>query len=140
MSTGSMLEVLDIQFTDYDDNSLTVSMPVDHRTHQPMGILHGGASVALAETVGSSAANLCVDDNHYCVGLDINTNHIRSRRSGIVYATARSFHRGRTTQVWEIRMEDEAQKLIAISRLTMAVLPIPASNPEQTRIKGITKD
>jgi len=122
MSAGNMLELIDIQFTVKGDNSLSASMPVDHRTHQPMGILHGGATVALAESVGSSAANLCVDDDHYCVGLEINTNHISSRRKGCVTATATPFHLGRTTQVWEIRTEDEHGKLVAITRLTMAVL------------------
>ncbi|MBE9549160.1 MAG: hotdog fold thioesterase [Proteobacteria bacterium] len=122
MSAGNMLELIDIQFTVKGDNSLSASMPVDHRTHQPMGILHGGATVALAESVGSSAANLCVDDDHYCVGLEINTNHISSRREGRVTATATPFHLGRTTQVWEIRTEDEHNKLVAITRLTMAVL------------------
>ncbi|MCF6262282.1 MAG: hotdog fold thioesterase [Xanthomonadales bacterium] len=122
MSPNTLLANLDIQFVAFTDNSLSASMPVDHRTHQPMGILHGGATVALAETVGSSAANLCVDDKHYCVGLEINTNHIRSMRTGRVIATATPFHLGRSTQVWEIRTEDEAGKLVAITRLTMAVL------------------
>lgn len=122
MCNNTMLESIDIQFVAFTDNSLSASMPVDHRTHQPMGILHGGASVALAETVGSSAANLCVDNKHYCVGLEINTNHISSQRTGRVVATATPFHLGRSTQVWEIRTEDEAGKLVAITRLTMAVL------------------
>lgn len=119
---NTLLESIDIQFIAFTDNSLSASMPVDQRTHQPMGILHGGASVALAETVGSSAANLCVDNKQYCVGLEINTNHISSRKSGIVTATATPFHLGRSTQVWEIRTETETGKLVAITRLTMAVL------------------
>ncbi len=122
MNTNTLLENIGIQFVAFTDDSLTASMPVDQRTHQPMGILHGGASVALAETVGSSAANLCVDAEHYCVGLEINTNHISSRREGRVLATATAFHLGRSTQVWEIRTEDEAGKLVAITRLTIAVL------------------
>jgi 1,4-dihydroxy-2-naphthoyl-CoA hydrolase len=98
-------------------------MPVDARTIQPMGILHGGASVLLAESVGSVAATLCVDpQKFYCVGLDINANHIRSARSGWVTGTARAIHVGRTTQVWEIRITDEADKLVCLSRLTMAVI------------------
>ena len=122
MSPNTMLELLDIQFTDFDDDSLTASMPVDHRTHQPMGILHGGATVTLAESVGSTAANLCVDSSHYCVGIEINTNHIKACRKGMVYATASSFHRGSTTQVWEIQISNADGDLVAISRLTMAVL------------------
>ena len=98
-------------------------MPVDARTVQPFGILHGGASVLLAETVGSCAANLCVDEERsYCVGLDINANHGRGAKSGWVTATARPFHLGRTTQVWEIRIVDDAGQLVCISRLTMAVV------------------
>ncbi|MCF6226649.1 MAG: hotdog fold thioesterase [Xanthomonadales bacterium] len=122
MSPNTLLASLDIQFVAFSDNSLSARMPVDHRTHQPMGILHGGATVALAETVGSSAANLCVDSTQYCVGLEINTNHISSIRTGRVIATAIPFHLGRSTQVWEIRAEDEAGKLVAITRLTMAIL------------------
>ena len=98
-------------------------MPVDHRTKQPMGIMHGGASCVLAETVGSTAANFCVKERtHYCVGLDINTNHIRSMREGYVYATAKPLHLGRSTQVWEIDIRNEAGQRVSINRLTMAVL------------------
>lgn len=114
---------LGIRFTGVGNNFLTASMPVDETTMQPMGILHGGASAALAETVGSAAANYCIDQNTYAaVGLDLNINHIRPVASGIVKATARPFHLGKTTQVWEIRLEDEEENLIAISRLTMAVI------------------
>src|SRR5688572_18916136 len=97
-------------------------MPVDRRTHQPMGILHGGASVALAETVGSVAAQMCVEPGHYCVGLDINANHLRKISQGLVYAVATPIHLGRLTQVWDIRIADEYAKPVCISRLTMAVL------------------
>ena len=98
-------------------------MPVDHRTHQPLGMLHGGASVVLAETLGSIAATLTVDpQRQYCVGLDINANHIKSVRSGFVYGKTTPIHVGKRTQVWEIRIENEEKELICISRITMAVL------------------
>lgn len=120
---GTMVEHLDIRFTAITDHSLTATMPVDHRTKQPIGLLHGGASVALAETIGSVAANYCVDsDHHYCVGLEINSNHLRSVRSGTVTGVATPIHLGRTTQVWDIRITNEKNELVNISRLTMAVL------------------
>ncbi len=98
-------------------------MPVDERTRQPYGILHGGASVVLAETLGSSAGNLCVDTGkQVCVGLEINANHVRAVRSGTVTGTARALHVGRSTQLWEIRIEDEQGRLVCISRLTLAVV------------------
>lgn len=111
-----------IEITDIGDDFLAGTMPVDARTHQPMGILHGGASVVLAETLGSMAASLCVPPGAGCVGLDINANHIRSVRSGTVTGVARPTHLGRSTQVWEIRIEDEQGRLVCISRLTVAVL------------------
>jgi 1,4-dihydroxy-2-naphthoyl-CoA hydrolase len=96
---------------------------VDHRTIQPLGLLHGGASVALAETLGSLAANLVVDPSEkYCVGLEINANHIRSARSGWVRGRAKPVHIGKTTQVWSIEIRDEEERLVCISRITMAVL------------------
>ena len=102
-------------------------MPVDHRTRQPFGLLHGGASVALAETLGSVAANYCVDmTRFYCVGQEINANHLRSVRSGRVTGTARPIHLGGRSQVWDIRIEDEAGRLSCVSRLTMSVLEAPA--------------
>lgn len=120
---NTLSEHLDIVFTEIGDDYLTATMPVDHRTHQPMGLLHGGASVALAETVGSVGANLCVDsEKHACVGLEINANHIRAVRSGRVTATGRPLHLGGRTQVWEIRLEDDHGRLTCISRLTMAVI------------------
>ena len=98
-------------------------MPVDNRTHQPMGLLHGGASVVLAETIGSSAANLCLDiTKEYAVGLDINSNHLKGVRDGFVFGIAKPIHIGGKTQVWEIKIYDEKDKLVNISRLTMAVL------------------
>lgn len=122
-SEGTMLSHLGIDFIEVGADFMRATMPVDHRTHQPLGIMHGGASCVLAETVGSTAANYCVDpEKFYCVGLDINTNHIRSVRSGLVIATAKPFHLGRTTQVWGIDIVNEEGKLISVNRLTMAVL------------------
>lgn len=98
-------------------------MPVDNRTHQPLGLLHGGASVALAETMGSVAANLCIDQaKQFCVGLEINANHIRSVREGFVNGISRPIHIGKKTQVWEIRISTTEGELVCISRITMAVL------------------
>jgi len=125
-SRNTMIEWLDIKIVEIGDDYVKASMPVDHRTHQPMGLLHGGASVVLAETVGSLASSLMVEPGHYCLGLDINANHLRGVRSGLVYAIARPIHVGRTTQVWDIRISDEDEKPVCISRLTMAV--IKASN------------
>lgn len=122
-SKNTMMDHLGIHFTKIGEDFLTAAMPVDHRTRQPLGIMHGGASCVLAETVGSTAANCCVDmTRYYCVGLDINTNHLRSIREGMVYATAKAYHLGQSTQVWGIEIKDEQQRLISINRLTMAVL------------------
>ena len=111
-----------IEYTDCDDNTITARMPVDARTRQPYGILHGGASCLLAETVGSHAASLCIDmEKQYCVGLEINANHIRSVSEGFVYGTAKPIHLGRSTHVWEIMIRDDAGKTVCISRLTMMV-------------------
>lgn len=122
-SANTMMETLGIRFTEIGDDWLRGTMPVDHRTHQPYGLLHGGASVVLAETLGSSAAMLSLDPSEVAVGLDINANHIRGVRSGIVTGTAHMVHIGRTTQVWEIRIEAETGELVCISRITMAVIP-----------------
>lgn len=123
-------EVLDIRFEVVDDDSLTASMAVDHRTHQPYGLLHGGASVVLAETLGSMASYLCIDPStHYCVGLEVNANHVRGVRSGRVTGVARPVHIGRTTHVWDIRLSDERGKLNCISRLTVAVVPLGENPP-----------
>jgi 1,4-dihydroxy-2-naphthoyl-CoA hydrolase len=115
---------LGIEFIEVGADFLVARMPVDHRTHQPMGLLHGGASVALAETMGSVGAFLTTDTKLFnVVGLEINANHVRAVRSGWVIGTARSLHRGRTTQIWEIRIVDEADKLVCISRITIAIVP-----------------
>jgi 1,4-dihydroxy-2-naphthoyl-CoA hydrolase len=119
---GNMLEYLGIEFLEVGEDYITAQMPVDQRTRQPYGILHGGASVVLAETLGSMGAQFCVDETHYCVGLDINANHIRAKKEGVVIGTAKPLHLGHTTQVWEIMIRDEKNHLTCISRLTMAVL------------------
>ena len=114
---------LGIEFTAMGDDWLAARMPVDKRTVQPFRILHGGASVLLAESVGSCAANLCVDqEQFYCVGLDINANHIRGMKSGWVTGTARPLHLGKSTHVWQIHITNEAGALVCVSRLTMSVL------------------
>ena len=122
LGNNTLIRHLGIEITEIGDDFLKATMPVDHRSHQPMGILHGGASVALAETVGSVAAQMCITPDHYCVGLDINANHLRAVRTGLVTAVARPIHVGRSTQVWDIRINDEQDKPVCISRLTMAVL------------------
>lgn len=123
--TGTMIEYLGITVSEVGDDFLKGNMPVDHRTVQPIGILHGGASVALAETLGSLAANLVVDPHKkYCVGLDINANHIRAARKGFVTGIAKPLHLGSSTQVWSIKITDEENRLVCISRITMAVLDI----------------
>ncbi|HZY33733.1 MAG TPA: hotdog fold thioesterase [Rhodanobacter sp.] len=123
-SANTMMEALGIRITAVGDDWLAGSMPVDSRTHQPYGLLHGGASVALAETLGSTAAMLTLDpEKELAVGLDINANHVRGVRSGTVTGTAKALHIGRTTQVWEIRIENEEGALVCISRITMAVIP-----------------
>jgi len=122
-SKNSLAENLGIEFTGFGDDFLEARMPVDKRTHQPFGLLHGGASVALAETMGSVAATLCVDQaKNFCVGLEINANHIRGVRSGFVNGVARPIHVGKKTQVWEIKIENEQKELVCVSRITMAVL------------------
>ena len=123
LRNNTMAEHLGMEFTHIGENYLSGRMPVDHRTRQPYGILHGGASVALAETLGSVASALVIDSEKYdCVGLEINANHIRAVREGYVTATAHPLHIGKTTHVWEIKIHDERDKLVCISRLTVAVL------------------
>ena len=121
---GTAAKSLGIRFTEVGPDYLCGTMPVDERTRQPFGLLHGGASVLLAETLGSLAAVLCLDtEREIAVGLDINANHVRAVQSGEVTGTARPLHIGRTTQVWEIRIVDDKDQLICIARLTMAVVP-----------------
>ena len=128
-SRACMVDHLGMRVTEVGDDWLRGTMPVDERTRQPFGLLHGGASVALAETLGSLAGNLCLGDGEMAVGLDINANHVRAVTRGEVTGTARALHIGRTTQVWEIRIEDADARLVCISRLTLAVVPRPAPKP-----------
>lgn len=122
-SRGTLVELLSIEFVAAGDDYATAKMPVDARTRQPAGMLHGGASVVLAETLASWSASLTVDPSlHHCVGLEINANHVRAVASGWVTGTARPLHLGRSTQIWEVRIVDEQDRLVCISRVTMAVL------------------
>jgi 1,4-dihydroxy-2-naphthoyl-CoA hydrolase len=122
-STRSMSGYLGIRFTEIGPDFLRATMPVNEHTHQPFGALHGGASVTLAETVGSVASTLCVDGEQYrCVGQEVNANHLRGVSSGIVTATARPFHLGARSHVWHIEIRDESERLVCVSRLTMAII------------------
>ena len=125
LSRGTAMEPLGIVFTQIGQDFLRGTMPVDARTRQPYGLLHGGASVLLAETLGSSAGMLCAARDRLCVGIEINANHLRAVRDGVVTGTARPLHVGGRTQVWEIRIEDDQGRLACISRLTLAVVPRP---------------
>jgi 1,4-dihydroxy-2-naphthoyl-CoA hydrolase len=122
-SANTLAERIGIVFTAIGDDYLEATMPVDSRTHQPFGLLHGGASVALAETMGSVAAQCCLaSDDQFCVGLEINANHLKGVRSGVVKGVTRPIHIGKKTQVWEIRISTPDDDLVCISRITMAVL------------------
>ncbi len=119
----SMVDHLGIAYTAIGEDFIEATMPVDHRTIQPYGLLHGGASVVLAETLGSVAASLTLDlEKQICVGLEINANHLKSVREGKVRGIAKPIHLGKTTQVWEIKIYNEAEQLCCISRITMAIL------------------
>ncbi len=119
----TMMTHLGMEYLEVGDDFLRARMPVDHRTHQPYGLLHGGASVFLAETLGSAAASFCVDPEKYIVvGLEINANHVRGVREGFVFGISRPLHRGKTTQLWEIRITDAEDRLVCVSRITIAVL------------------
>ncbi len=122
-SKGTITDHLGIAFTEIGTDYIRGTMPADQRTFQPLGRVHGGANVVLAETLGSTGAMLLLDTNEYfAVGQEVNANHVRGVTSGVVTGTARLAYRGRTSQVWEIRIEDERGKLSCISRLTMAVI------------------
>ncbi len=124
LGKGTMDEYLGIQWTELGEDHLKAIMPVDHRTRQPYGFLHGGASCVLAETIGSVGSAMVIDHNRfYCVGLEINANHIRTVREGVVTAIAKPLHLGTSTHVWDIKIFDEREKLVCASRLTVAVLP-----------------
>ncbi|HSM10712.1 MAG TPA: hotdog fold thioesterase [Lysobacter sp.] len=122
LSRNTAIETLGIVFSQIGPDYLRATMPVDRRTHQPYGLLHGGASVLLAETLGSSAGNLCVPEGRACVGIEINANHLRAVRDGHVTGTARALHVGGRTHVWEVRIEDDHGQLACISRITLAVI------------------
>jgi 1,4-dihydroxy-2-naphthoyl-CoA hydrolase len=123
LSANTMVSHLGIEFTRIGDDFIEAKMPIDARTQQPLGLLHGGASVTLAETLGSIAATCCVDrETQYCVGLDINANHIKSAKTGYVFGTTKPIHMGKRTHVWEIRIVNELHELICISRITLAVI------------------
>ncbi|RPD41611.1 hotdog fold thioesterase [Chitinophaga barathri] len=123
-AANTMGPYLGMEFTEIGPDYLRAMMPVDHRTIQPYGLLHGGASAALAETVGSVASALVIDQQkQICVGLEINANHVRGVREGYVHAIAKPLHLGGTTHVWDIRITDDHHKLVCVSRLTVAVLP-----------------
>lgn len=124
LGQNTMAEYIGIEWVEVGDNFVKAKMPVDHRTLQPYGLLHGGASCVLAETVGSIASALVVDHAKFvCVGLEINANHVRSARDGYVTGTATALHLGSNTHVWDIKIHDEVNKLVCISRLTVAIIP-----------------
>ncbi|HQV69783.1 MAG TPA: hotdog fold thioesterase [Thermoflexales bacterium] len=123
LRANTMMEHLGIEITEIGEDYMAAKMPVDHRTSQPYGILHGGASAALAETIGSISGAMCVDlSKKIVVGLEINCNHIRAVRSGYVHGVAKPIHLGGTTHVWDIRITNDDGKLVCVSRLTLAVL------------------
>ncbi len=131
-SKNTLIEHIGIEYVEFTDSSLSATMPVCSFTHQPLGMLHGGASVVLAETLGSLAANFCVDEHHYCVGLDINANHVRSIREGHVVGTATPLHLGVSTQVWQIEIKDPRDRLLCTSRLTIAVKEHKAARKQKS--------
>ncbi len=123
LTPNTMGEYLGMEWVAIGPDFLSIRMPVDHRTHQPYGLLHGGASCALAETVGSVASYFVINPEKFiCVGLEINANHVRAAREGFVTATAHPVHLGASTHVWDIRIKDDHEKLVCISRLTVAIL------------------
>lgn len=124
-SENTLVALLGIEYTKIGDDFIQATMPVDSRTHQPHGLLHGGASVVLAETLGSVAGNLAVSQNKVCVGLEVNANHLRSVKAGVVIGTAKAIRLGRTVQVWQIEIHNEREQLICTSRLTLAVIDRP---------------
>ena len=132
LGANTMAGFLGMEWVELGDDHLVMRMPVDHRTIQPYGLLHGGASCALAETIGSLASHFVMDaDKFICVGLEINANHVRSARSGYVIATCTALHIGASTHVWDIKIHDERQKLVCISRLTVAILKKPQAESQK---------
>lgn len=123
ISKNTCVEHLGIEFLELGENFISAKMPVDHRTHQPMGLLHGGASLVLAETLGSVASSILVDMKRFhCVGLEINANHIKSARNGYVTGIATPIHLGKKTHVWDIKITNEKNELVCVSRLTVAII------------------
>lgn len=124
LSQNTLMQTLEIEYIDAGEDFLTAKMPVNPRVHQPMGLLHGGATVALAESVGSAASLMFVDPEKFEVrGIEISANHLKSKREGVVYATAKIIHKGRSIHLWEIRIVDENDALISLCKLTNMVLP-----------------
>ncbi len=119
---NTIIALTGIEYTEIGDDYVVATMPVDSRTCQPHGMLHGGASVVLAETLGSAASHLAADEGHVCYGMEVNANHIRSERTGIVIGVATAVHIGKTTQVWQIEIKNKQSQLVCISRLTLAVI------------------
>ncbi len=120
---NTLVETLDIEFVDVGDDFLTAKMPVNSKVHQPYGLLHGGATAALAETVASSASHFFIDnDSQFVNGIELTINHIKSKKDGIVTATAKNIHKGRSTHLWEVRIVDENNALISICKMTNIVL------------------
>ena len=124
LSQNTLMQTLEIEYIDAGEGFLTAKMPVNPRVHQPMGLLHGGASVALAESVGSAASIMFIDPEKFEVrGIEISANHLKSKREGVVFATAKIIHKGRSIHLWEIRIVDENDALISLCKLTNMVLP-----------------
>ncbi|WMJ75006.1 hotdog fold thioesterase [Cytophagaceae bacterium ABcell3] len=120
---NTLISYIGIEITNLTEQKVQGKMPVDARTHQPMGLLHGGASVSLAETLGSIGSSLCIDlEKQYPVGLEINANHVKSMSSGYVYGEATLIHFGKKTHIWDIRITNEKEELVCVSRLTVAIL------------------
>jgi 1,4-dihydroxy-2-naphthoyl-CoA hydrolase len=131
---NTMSDFLGLKWVEIGDDFLKLSMPVNATTRQPYGFLHGGASCVLAETVGSIGSALVIDmEKYYCVGLEINANHLRSVSEGVVTATAKPLHLGKSTHVWDIKIYDDKEKLFCVSRLTVAILPIK-NNTQSSRV------
>jgi 1,4-dihydroxy-2-naphthoyl-CoA hydrolase len=125
MNRNTIMEVLGIEYTALTPTSISGKMPVDHRTHQPVGLLHGGATAVLAETLGSLGSTLIVDTSRFAItGIEVNANHLKGVREGYVYATATIVHAGKTTHVWNIEVVNEEQKPVAVCRLTVVVIPL----------------
>ena len=120
---NTLMETLDIEFVDFGDDFLTAKMPVTTKVHQPLGQLHGGATAALAESVGSAASNFFIDGtSQYVNGIQLSINHLKSKIDGVVYATAKNIHKGKTTHLWEVRIIDENDALISVAKMTNIVL------------------